>query len=145
MDEGQRFTFGEYNDEKPITCGTCGWSGPGWGSQQVSRRDAVELHCPECKGMLAEVGFPNMSRETASELRDARMADGREPPQIPKGLCPWCGAATGLLPVEDGWRCTSCGDEYPTRAYMCAEPTCWEFAIQRYCDRHARIRNDPSP
>lgn len=47
--------------------------------------------------------------------------------------CPYCGSKEPQ-PVEDGWWCDSCQREYPTRAYKCPHPDCWEYPI--VCDRH---------
>ena len=31
----------------------------------------------------------------------------------------------------------ACGREYPTRAYKCAEPDCWEYVfMEEFCDTH---------
>jgi hypothetical protein len=47
--------------------------------------------------------------------------------------CPHCGAKESH-PVEDGWWCPNCKREYPTAAYKCPHPDCWEYAI--LCERH---------
>ena len=58
-------------------------------------------------------------------------------PQVPKGMCPWCGSDE-REPYEDEWWCFGCSRTYPTRAHKCAVPTCWEYVfLDRYCERHA--------
>ena len=47
--------------------------------------------------------------------------------------CPFCGAHNAQ-PVEDGWWCSDCQREYPTRAFKCPHPDCWEYAI--VCNIH---------
>ena len=57
--------------------------------------------------------------------------------------CPFCGAQNSQ-PVEDGWWCCSCDREYPTRAYKCPHPDCWEYEI--VCKKHASLpRNSQAP
>jgi len=142
--EVERLTFKEYNDEARVGCESCGWSGAGFDCRAGWYRDEVDLHCPECDAMLLTVGFPGVTPAQSAELRGATSADDRLPPPLSKGLCPFCGAAGGAEPVEDGWKCLTCREEWPTHAYMCAEPACWDFTMGRYCNRHARIREDGS-
>lgn len=42
--------------------------------------------------------------------------------------CPFCGNSD-CLPLEDGWSCQDCGREYPTGAFRCPHPDCWEYEI----------------
>jgi len=52
------------------------------------------------------------------------------------GTCPFCGAR-GSVPGEDSWSCPSCGRSYPTLAYKCRYPDCWEFVyFKDYCEHH---------
>ncbi len=53
--------------------------------------------------------------------------------------CPFC-EADDQQPIEDGWHCSSCGKEYPTLAFKCASPGCWQF--QSLCTEHSEA---PSP
>ena len=52
--------------------------------------------------------------------------------------CPYCGAHDSH-PIEDGWWCSSCEREYPTRAFKCPHPGCWEYEIV------CKIHNKNSP
>lgn len=140
----ERLTFREYNDEAQVGCESCGWSGSGFDCRAWSERGEVDLHCPQCDAMLLTVGFPGVTLARSADLRAAKTADGRLPPPLSKALCPFCGAEGGAEPVEDGWMCLTCHEQWPTHAYMCAEPACWDFTMGRYCNRHARIRENGS-
>ena len=50
------------------------------------------------------------------------------------GTCPFCDA-TESHPIEDGWWCSSCSREYPTIAFKCPQPGCWEYAA--LCKEHS--------
>ena len=53
------------------------------------------------------------------------------------GTCPFCGAAESAPFDNDSWMCLKCGWEYPTFAYKCAHPGCWEFVFSDcFCDKH---------
>lgn len=57
--------------------------------------------------------------------------------KIGGGKCPFCGA-TGSVPSDyDSWFCQICGRDYPTRAFKCRHPGCWEFVfLDEFCDKH---------
>ena len=61
--------------------------------------------------------------------------------------CPFCGAGPPHDPLsrspspdvdDDSWWCPNCRRFYPTRAYKCAHPDCWEFIglWDDFCERH---------
>jgi hypothetical protein len=62
-----------------------------------------------------------------------------EPPEAGGGTCPFCGAS-GSFPTDwDSWSCRSCGREYPTQAFKCRQPGCWDFVfMEDFCESHTR-------
>jgi hypothetical protein len=51
--------------------------------------------------------------------------------------CPHCGSHDAH-PIEDGWWCSGCQRDYPTRAYKCPHPDCWEYEFS------CKIHNAPA-
>ena len=51
--------------------------------------------------------------------------------------CPFCGNSDSHPGDMDSWWCPHCEREYPTRAFKCANPDCWESVfLQDYCEKH---------
>ena len=57
--------------------------------------------------------------------------------------CPFCGS-NEFTPIEDAWSCRKCGREWPTLAYKCKHPDCWEWVyFKDYCRQHAGDHKKP--
>ena len=62
---------------------------------------------------------------------------GGEEPRLGGGICPYCGTSGSYPSDMDSWWCLHCKREYPTRAFKCRHPDCWEFVFGKdYCTRH---------
>ena len=52
-------------------------------------------------------------------------------------MCPYCGSTTSFPSDMDSWWCPGCKSVYPTLAFKCGHPDCWEFAsLGDYCEEH---------
>jgi len=52
-------------------------------------------------------------------------------------VCPVCGADNSWPMDMDSWYCLNCDHEYPTTAFKCRHPDCWEYVfLDEYCEAH---------
>ena len=79
---------------------------------------------------LPKTAAGKMKTETGTNKRTLEALGGR--------TCPFCGVGESNPADYDSWWCPNCRREYPTRAFKCAHPDCWEFAIpfDEFCERH---------
>lgn len=59
----------------------------------------------------------------------------------PIKTCPLCGRGNVAAADSDSWWCGNCQKTFPTLAYTCAHPGCFEFeADGRFCEIHSAER-----
>ena len=60
-----------------------------------------------------------------------------------EGRCPYCGSKHRFGVDMDSWVCCDCGKSWPTGAFACHHPGCFEWTWDKYCEEHMRLVDDP--
>jgi hypothetical protein len=102
------------------------------------RQSALLASLPEDgRYAVVWVEVPFFMSSGGGKHTDAEVRTEHGDVRIGGGTCPFC-RTPGSYPADsDSWYCENCRREYPTFAYKCAHPDCWEFVFGRdYCDIH---------